>query len=173
MLVKIFRWSAILGLLVSSLSFSAHADTVTLTLSAVSGLPGTTVTVDGTIANTGSSTVYLNSEDFTLNSPSFLNGDITDFLLNAPLSLAGGTNSGLIPIFAFDIGPGTLAGPYAGNFLDIIGGTDPSDFTDTLASAQFTINAQGAVNTPEPSTFVLLGASLIFLVIGERLARVP
>ena len=153
----------IIGFVMCLLSFSpteARADAV-LTLSPVSGLPGTTVTVDGIITNTGTTTVYLNSEDFTLNSSSFLNGDITDFLLNAPVSLlAGGAPPGLIALFTFDIAPGTSAGPYAGNFLDIIGGTDPSDFTDTLATAEFTVNVQ---STPEPGTFLLLTLGIFFL----------
>ena len=140
--------------LLTVLSSSAHADSVTLALSPVSGLPGSMVTVDGTITNNGSTTIYLNSEGFTLASPSLLDGDTTDFFLDAPLSLAPGANSGLIPLFTFDIAPGTPSGVYPGNFLDIIGG-GPSDFTDVLATSGFSVTA-----TPEPGTLLLLGTGL-------------
>src|ERR1700682_2574233 len=105
---------------------SAHANSITFTLSAVFGAPGSTATVYGTITNTGSSTIYLNGASFSLSSPSFLNGDTTNFFLNAPLSLAGGTNSGLIGLFSFGIAPGTPRGLYSGSFLDILGGLGPS-----------------------------------------------
>jgi PEP-CTERM motif len=140
--------------LVAVLPIPAHADGITLTLSPVSGCSGTTVTVDGTITNNSSNTVYLNSESFTLPSP-LINGDTTDFFLNAPLSLAPDTNSGLIALFAFQIAPGTPQGVYLGNFLDIIGG-GPSDFTDVLASSEFAVTA-----TPEPATLPLFGTAVL------------
>ena len=80
------------------------------------------MTVYGTITNTGSDDVYLNSENFTLGSSSFSNGDVTDFFLNAPLSLAPDSDSGLIALFTFDVASGTPGGSYGGNFLDILGG---------------------------------------------------
>src|SRR5271170_4190874 len=86
--------------LVAALPGSVRADT--LTLSPVSGAAGTTVTVDGTIANTGSTAFFLNNEGFTLGSSFFLNGDITDFFLNTPASLDGGTDTGLVALFTFD-----------------------------------------------------------------------
>lgn len=153
------------GFLVFLASSSARADSVTLTLSAVSGGSGGTITIDGTITNGTSSTVYLNGEDFSFGSSAFLNGDITDFLLNAPLSLAADSNSGVIPLFTFEIASGTAVGVYTGNFLDIIGGTDPSDFTDVLASSPFSVNVTA---TPEPTTFIFLVTGLLALVILRR-----
>ncbi len=47
----------------------------------------------------------------------------------------------------------------------IIGGGDSSDFTDTLASAGFTVNVQGPTVTPEPGNggFMLIGGGLLLL----------
>jgi hypothetical protein len=151
------------------LSLSTRADGLTLSLSTVvSGSPGANITVDGTITNDGADTVYLNSEDFTLGSSSFLNGDVTDFFLNAPLSLNPGTGSGLIALFTFDTAAGTSRGTYSGNFLDIIGGADPSDFTDVLASAEFPVSVTA---TPEPGTPLLLFSGLLMLAVSSCLRR--
>jgi len=147
--------------LAAVLSSPARASSIELTVpSSISGAPGSTVTVDGTITNDQAFTIYLNSEDFTLSSPSLLGGDTTDFFLNAPLFLAGGGSSGLIPLFTFEIAPGTASGPYADNFLDILGGPGPLD-QNLLASAEFNVNTVNTV--PEPATFPLVGALLLFL----------
>jgi len=142
-----------------------YADGVDLTLAPVSGTPGSTVTVDGTITNDTSDTVYLNSESYTLPSP-FTNGDNTDFFLNAPLSLAPDTNSGLIALFTFEIEPGTSGGSYSGNFLDIVGG-GPSDFTDVLTSSGYSVTVLSST-VPEPSALVLLSTGLLGLLLLRR-----
>jgi hypothetical protein len=145
-----------------------NADSVTLTLGSVSGTPGSTVTVDGTITNDSLNTVYLNSESYTLAVP-FLNGDNTDFFLNAPLSLAPGTNSGLIALFSFEIGAGTPAGSYSGNFLDIVGG-GPGDFTDVLTSSGYSVTVVSST-VPEPGALILLTTGLLGLLPLRRRMR--
>jgi hypothetical protein len=145
--------------LIMALPRAVLADGITLTLSPVSSANGTTVTVEGTIANNGSSTIFLNNENFTLGSGFFSNGDITDFFLNAPLFLDGDTDSGLIPLFTFDIAPGTPAGPYTGNFLDILGGPGSSD-QNLLSSVEFTVTV-ATTSVPEPSCLDLLGGALL------------
>lgn len=166
--IEVFAGTILAALVLAVLPSSVHANPVTLTLSAASGSSGSTITLDGTITNNTANTVYLNSEDFSLGSSSFLNGDVTDFFLNAPLLLASGGSSGLIALFTFDIAPGTLGGTYGGNFLDIIGGTNSGDFTDTLASARFSVDVSGAGATPEPGTLILLGSGLIALACMMR-----
>jgi hypothetical protein len=157
--IKILAMLIFMISLVTVLPVPVRADGVNLTMSPVSGAPGTTVTVDGTIANTGSTTVFLNNEDFTLGSVFFSNGDITDFLLNAPLFLDGGTNSGSIPLFTFDIALGTPTGLYTGNFLDILGGPGSSD-QNLLSSAEFSITV---TSEPGTGTLALLGTALLLV----------
>jgi hypothetical protein len=137
-----------------------RADSTQLTLSSVSGSAGQVVTVDGTISNTGSSLINLNGENFTLGSDlNFLNGDVTDFLNNAPLFLSGNTDSGLIALFSFEIAPGTAAGTYSGNSLQILGGPGEFDLNE-LANTSFTISVKGT-KAPEPSPLLLLCIGLI------------
>jgi hypothetical protein len=153
--IKILAMALFMIFLPALLPLSARASSIQLTLSPVLGTPGSTLTVYGTITNTGSGTIYLNSEDFTLPSSSFLNGDTTNFFLNAPLFLSGGTNSGLIALLAFDVAPGTSVGLYPGNFIDIFGGPGSTD-QNLLATAQFSVTV-----APEPGTLLLLGTGLI------------
>lgn len=148
----------------------ALADPVGLSLAGVSGLPGTSVTVLGNIVNSSASAVYLNGEDFTLGSAAFLNGDPTEFFLNAPLSLDPGQSSGQIGLFTFGIAAGTAPGVYGGNSLDIIGG-GPSDFSDILASAPFSVDVQGATAAPEPPAILLLLTGILMLFGGSVAAE--
>jgi len=146
----------------AALPESVHADSLTLSVSPVSGAAGTTVAVDGTIASIGSTTFFLNNEGFTLGSSFFSNGDITDFLLNSPLSLDGGTDTGTIALFTFDIANGTPAGSYMGNFLDIIGGPGPND-QNLLASTEFTVTVTPVTSAPEPGTLALSSVGLFIV----------
>jgi hypothetical protein len=143
----------------------ARADGTQLTLSSVSGNAGQVVTVEGTISNTGSAIVNLNGENFSLGSDTnFLNGDVSDFLNNAPLFLTGDTNSGLIALFSLEIAPGTAPGVYSGNSLQILGGPGASDFLE-IASGSFAIDVKGS-KAPEPSPLVMVLAGLFFLLYG-------
>jgi PEP-CTERM motif len=139
---------------------------VDLTLSSVSGASGSEVTVYGTITNTGADDVYLNSENFTLGSTYFSNADVTDFFLNAPLSLGPDSNSGLIALFTFDIASETPAGAYGGNFLDILGGPGDSDQND-LASAEFSVVVANAA-VPEPGMIGLIALGLASVILLRR-----
>jgi hypothetical protein len=148
-----------------------RADTTQLTLSSVSGSAGQVVTVDGTISNIGGSLINLNGENFTLGSDlNFLNGDVSDFLNNAPLFLSGNTNSGLIGLFSFEIAPGTEPGTYSGNSLQILGGPGVFDLNE-LASASFTIDVKGT-KAPEPAQLLLLCIGLIGVIgVARRTTR--
>jgi hypothetical protein len=140
-----------------------------LTLSIVSGTPGEDVTVFGTIANTGTTLVYLNGENYSLGSPSlFLNGDVNDFFANAPLSLAGGANSGLIALFSFEIAPGTAPGIYNENFLQLLGGAGRSDQND-IADADFSVDVVPS-RVPEPETIGMIALGLAGLILLRRRA---
>jgi PEP-CTERM motif len=153
--------------LVTLLPIGVHADSnqTQLTLSIVTGTAGEDVTVFGTIANTGTTLVYLNGENYSLGSPSsFLNGDVTDFFANAPLSLAGDSNSGIIALFSFDIAPGTAPGVYNENFLQLLGGAGQFDQND-IADAEFSVTVvPSRVSEPETIGMIALGLAGVILL---------
>lgn len=126
------------------------------------GQPGQTLEFFGTITNTGRDTVFLNSDNPTLGSPSLTLEDL--FFSNVPISLDPGQSSGDIELFDVMISnplldaPGTHLGVYT-----LFGGAD-GDAQDNLASANFSVNT-----TPEPSgIFLLLGALAILIPISRR-----
>lgn len=146
----------------------ADSSQTQLTLSIVTGTAGEDVTVFGTIANTGTTLVYLNAENYSLGSSSFLNGDVTDFFNNAPASLMGGSNSGLIALFSFDIAPGTAPGVYNENFLQLLGGAGQSDQND-IADAEFSVNVVPS-GVPEPETIGMIALGVAGLLLLQRRA---
>lgn len=165
--VKVLGMAGLVLCLLAMVASAARGDGggVDFTLTSVSGAPGSEVTVYGTITNTGSGTVYLNSENYTLGSTFFSNPDITDFFLNAPLSLGPDSNSGLIALFTFDIESGTPGGSYGGNYLDILGG-GPAD-TNLLASAEYSVDVQNKA-VPEPGTIGLIALGLAGVILRRR-----
>jgi hypothetical protein len=144
----------------------ADSNQTQLTVSSVLGTAGEDVTVFGTITNTGKGRVFLNGEGFSLGSSSLLNGDVTDFFTNAPASLSGGANSGLIALFSFDIAPGTAPGVYGENFLQLLGGTGKFD-QDDIADAEFSVTVESSV-VPEPETIGLLVLGLAGVILMRR-----
>jgi hypothetical protein len=152
--------------LVTVMPFGAKADSTQLTLSPVTGTAGEDVTVFGTITNTGTVEIFLNGETFSLGSSSFLNGDVTDFFDNAPLSLSGETNSGLIALFSFDIAPGTAPGVYTENLLQLLGGPGVLDMND-IADADFSVTVEGTT-VPEPGTIGLIALGLAGVMLLRR-----
>ena len=153
-------------LTIAPIGVRADSNQTQLTVSNVTGTPGQDVTVFGTITNTGTALVYLNGEGFSLGTSSFLNGDVTDFFNNAPSSLAGGANSGLIALFSFDIAPGTAPGVYDENFLQLLGGTGKFDQND-IADAEFSVTVASAT-IPEPGTIGLLVLGLAGVMFLSR-----
>jgi PEP-CTERM motif len=151
--------SAVLFVLLPSI---VRADDVQLTLSNVTSAAGTTVTVDGTITNDGSSTVDLNGESFSFGSSVLSGGNTIDFFIFAPFFLSGGESTGPIALFSFNINLGTPAGSYAGNTITIVGGPDSSS-QDALASAEFSATVPGSKPVPEPASLALLGIGVTLL----------
>lgn len=124
------------------------------------GNPGGTLQFFGVISNTGSDTVFLNSDTLTLPGLSFTIAD--QFLNYVPVSLDGGLSSGDIELFDVTLSNPLLdpAGPYPGSYT-LIGGFD-ANAQDNLGLANFDVTTgSGATETPEPSTGFLLGVALV------------
>ena len=143
-----------------ALAIPASADTLSLVLSnpIQTGTPGSTLTFDATASAPGSNsaTIFLNGDNFNV----VLDGatiDDSDFL-SFPFTLDPGDSfSGSLFTVAL---PSTLApGTYTG-FFSILGGSD-SGAQDTLATANFEIDAPSTV--PEPGTWLLLATGLTLL----------
>jgi hypothetical protein len=160
--------AAFVLILFTLVPIAVHADSnqTQLALSVVAGTAGEEVTVFGTITNTGTTLVYLNGENYSLGSSSLLNGDVTDFFANAPASLAGGGNSGIIALFSFDIAPGTAPGIYDENFLQLLGGAGNSDQND-IADAAFSVTVE-STTVPEPETLGMIALGLAGVILLRR-----
>lgn len=116
--------------------------TFTFTESLLTGGQNRTLTFAATLTNTGTDTVFLNGNDFSV-SGSDITLDDTKFFMNAPLSLnANGTWTG--EIFDAIISPTAPADVYSGAFT-ITGGADSSTF-DNLARQTFQVRV-----VPAPS----------------------
>jgi hypothetical protein len=126
------------------------------------GAPGTALTFNATLTNSGAATVWLNGDNSSISSL-LLTLDDTPFYTNAPLYLASG-DSWTGDIFSVGIDPSTPPGAYFGTF-SIVGGAD-SSAQDILATQNFEVDV-----VPEPA-FYQLGALLVFGGLGAlRLRR--
>jgi hypothetical protein len=129
----------------------SRADSFLFTLSSpVQLVPdaGGTITFAATVTNTDpTNSEYLNADSSNVDSPLTL--DDSDFFSNFPFSLGPG-ESFTGDLFTVSVPGGLTPGLYTGSF-EILGGTDPNDFTDTLGTASFNVNV-----TPEPSSLLLL-----------------
>jgi hypothetical protein len=141
---------------------AAKVDPLTITLDAPYQFGGVSVFgFDATVTNTSADTVYLNGDNFSVDSP--LTVDDSPYLNNYPLTLgAGDSASGLL--FNVDVPIGTALGLYTGYF-DITGGSD-ANAGDTVGEADFDVNV-----TPEPSGWLLLGSGLAALALAKAQRR--
>jgi len=139
---------------------AAHAQSLAFTLSTttLSGTPGSTVTFQGVLSNTGSSTLFLNGIDIGTTDP---NLPSIDFDPNVPFSLAAG-DSYTGNIFGVVVSPSATAG-VLNNTAIIQGGAD-SNATGMLGSQAFHV----AVVVPETGTLAL---TLVGLVGGGIVLR--
>jgi hypothetical protein len=127
------------------------------------GFPGQTLTFTGTLTNTGTSTVFLFGDTFSLAGVG-LTLDDEPFLANAPLSLGSGDiYAG--QFFTVEVGIGALPQIAAGAFT-ILGG--PSDTSQNeLATQNFQVN----VSAPEPASLALFLPGVTAILLSVRRFR--
>jgi len=133
-----------------------NADTINIDLmpALLSGSPGSTILFSGTLSNTSSSTVFLNSAGINL-SGGFTPADehTGPFFVNAPLFLNAAGSTPAIGLFTVDIPDSFAKGPYLGTF-SILGGAN-GNAQDIVGSVNFTVQVVSPV--PEPNSSILLG----------------
>jgi hypothetical protein len=143
----------------------ARADTIGIVFdhSSQTGSPGDTLQFFGTLTNTSSDTVFLNSDGFSL--AGLPTGSFLDMFGNTPFSLDPGTNSGDIDLFDVAIPNGFPASSNDGSYTLLGGG--PND-QNIVGTADFTVNVGGVSTVPEPSyrLFLFLGIALLAAIRG-------
>lgn len=152
-----------LGLILVTTGAARAQLAFTLTAPAQTGAPGGTLSFLGTLQNTGTGTLFLNGDTFTLAGPG-LKLDDSPFLLNAPSSLPDQTPfTG--DIFDVQIGPSVAPGIYAGTF-SVLGGSNGSA-QNTLASQSFRVSVAPAA-VPEPGAAALFSAGGVGMLLCRR-----
>jgi hypothetical protein len=144
---------------------AAHADSITLTLSAPhqsstsAGVFSYAATVSASSTNSGIE--YLNGDLFSIQLPALLND--SGYLNNFPLDLTPGSSySGVL--FTLLVPASAGLGDFPGSF-SITGGPTTAS-TVTLATVTF-----DAQITPEPSSFLLLGTGLLAFAGWSQMRR--
>ncbi len=167
--------AGLLALLCALLSPAARADgtglgDVTITLPAISGSAGDTITVLGSLTNNSANTLNFGGDFVSPNSTAISGlGDVffNGFLGFGPSSIGGNSTLTGIDLFTIFIATDAAPGSYDLNFYDLLGGTDAACNLDPtlcgvqLGSVEFTVDVQGAVPTPEPGTLLLLASGMV------------
>ncbi|HTU45567.1 MAG TPA: PEP-CTERM sorting domain-containing protein [Bryobacteraceae bacterium] len=130
-------------------------DSVTITLSPISGAAGSTVAVDATFTNSGPDTLNLDGDNLSVSDPLSVNDE---FLANAPYTLDPGSVT--FELFQVTIAPGTASGTYGTDGSDVFSFFGDFNGVTLEDDVPFTVDVTGAVAGPEPGTLWLLCAGL-------------
>lgn len=167
--------AALLSLLSLAAASTAHADALTISLSAaISGNGGDSITVFGDLTNNSFDTLYFSDDSLTFNSTAITGFD--DIIINGlfglgPTSIDAGATLDAVDLFTIQIADGATPGLYADNLFDLIGGIDPvacsvgTDGCDSdLGELNFAVTVNGSIaTTPEPTPLSLLALGLPFI----------
>ena len=143
--VSFFAFSFCLG-------SEAMADPITLALAnpIQSGLPGTSLTINGTITNLGPPVAPIRGGAASVPPPLLFGG----LLVPQDLNLEPGESTGVIPLLSVTIDPTfRTAEPFIVNGFILVNPASPFPF----ASAPYQVTA---LPVPEPATMLLLGSGL-------------
>jgi len=157
---RIFLTAALAGALCTMFTASPSAraddvDSVTITLSPISGAAGSTVAVDATFTNSGPDTLNLDGDNLSVSDPL----SVTDeFLANAPYTLDPGSVT--FELFQVTIAPGTAPGTYGTDGSDVFSFFGDFNGVSVEDDVPFTVDVTSAVAAAEPGTLWLLCAGL-------------
>jgi len=171
--------TAIVGLLLAGAT--AGATDLNFTFTPASPLqianPGDEVSFVATATNGDSYNLYLNADSAGMNDPtSALTVDDSPFAdfpptdpttYNGYLSTSDPYNSYTGLLFYVDVPAGTPSGNYGGYFT-LLGGSDPSDDTDTLGTAYFTVQVTAVPENEDGFAYPLLAGAVCFGAIVFR-----
>ena len=138
-------------------------------------MPGATFILSGTLTNTTSSILFVNSSggvtnnnqppnsNIVLNAIFFIRPNLTTFVLQP------GQSTGVVPLVSLFINPAAPDPSFTSGTIEICGGADPQA-CDPLGLAPYTISVS-TNPVPEPTTMILLGTGLAAIVTGQHRRR--
>jgi len=156
---------ALLAILGMGAATAAPIANLTITNSPQSGIPGSTLTYQGSITSLVGFDVPLDSLTFNISAPfSITDFDSTPFLTLWPLTLTAGSSFGPQDLFTVTIGPAVAPGVYTAN-VAILGAST------LLADAAFQIDVTADSPIPEPGTLGLVALAIVAGIILKEYVR--
>ena len=160
--------TSLLVLLLSNMGRANAQLTFTLSPDTLTGAPGDTLMFFGTVTNSGSTTVFVNTDNVNLTGMG-LTLDDNPFFMNVPQILNAGDTSGRVELFDVAIDPTAAFSMYPGFFSVVGGATNGSQ--DLLATSNFTVIVAPAApppapNVPEPGSIAIMGMGCGVLGVG-------